>query len=96
MTCEACIHFAVCDKQRITNHKISKSVCKHFKGKTSVQEVRHGKWEKIEKENVWGKMTPVLRCSVCKKWKTRNLGIDFPFDYCPNCGAKMDEKKIER
>ena len=34
MTCNNCIHVDVCDKQKITNHTISKSVCKHFKDKS--------------------------------------------------------------
>ena len=32
--CENCIHYEVCDKQKITNHTISKSVCKHYKDKS--------------------------------------------------------------
>ena len=32
--CENCIHYDVCDKQKITNHTISKSVCKHYKDKS--------------------------------------------------------------
>lgn len=34
MTCKDCMHYDVCDKQKITNHTISKSVCKHFKDKS--------------------------------------------------------------
>ncbi|MBQ8567305.1 MAG: hypothetical protein IJ445_06975 [Clostridia bacterium] len=34
MTCNKCIHYDVCDKQKITNRTISKSVCKHFKDKS--------------------------------------------------------------
>jgi hypothetical protein len=30
MTCKECIHYHVCDKQKIANYTISKSVCKHF------------------------------------------------------------------
>ncbi len=58
-----------------------------------VHEVRHGWWERIEKENVWGSMTSVLKCSVCQKWKTKNRGIEVQFSYCPNCGARMDKEK---
>lgn len=35
-TCKDCIHYDVCNKQKITNHKISQSVCKHFKDKSLV------------------------------------------------------------
>lgn len=42
-----------------------------------VQEVRHGRWINCG----WS-----IKCSVCD--------YDMPFavrNYCPNCGAKMDE-----
>lgn len=35
-TCKDCIHFDVCNKQKITNHRISQSVCNHFKDKSLV------------------------------------------------------------
>ena len=57
--------------------------------------VVHGRWE-LEYET-YGKM----RCSVCKKEalieKTiDDIGITTNYvdsNYCPNCGAKMDEKE---
>ena len=61
----------------------------------NVQEVRHGKWTKIERENVWGNMVEVLQCSACGKWKIRSEGIMQPSCYCPNCGAKMEERDNE-
>lgn len=29
---------------------------------------------------------PALICSQCR----RDTGVDYDFDYCPNCGARMD------
>lgn len=39
-TCKDCIHFDVCNKQKITNHRISQSVCKHFKDKSIVLDLQ--------------------------------------------------------
>lgn len=47
--------------------------------------VKHGKW--IGKP-VAGYST--VRCSVCKEAYPENMGR---WNYCPNCGAKMDEVK---
>lgn len=45
-----------------------------------VQEVRHGKWELIEKN--------VSKCSACGC--TRNIKTQFGWNFCPVCGAKID------
>lgn len=34
MTCKDCLHNIVCNEDKIMNHTISKSVCKHFKDKS--------------------------------------------------------------
>ena len=47
-----------------------------------VVEVRHGQW-------IDGKCGHYQICSECKQI------ADFDFDYCPNCGAKMDGKDGE-
>lgn len=48
-----------------------------------VQEVKHGKW--IWKE-LYGEVGYMLVCSNCEE----SEGACERFDYCPNCGAKMD------
>ena len=48
-----------------------------------VMEVRHGYW-------IDGKCGHYKICSEC------NQIADFYFDYCPNCGAKMDGKDGEQ
>ena len=58
-------------------------------GKTQaadVAPVRHGRW--VEK----GKYTfgIMYDCSLCEN---RILDNGHPWNYCPNCGAKMDEKE---
>ena len=55
------------------------------------QKKRHGKW--IDKQEVY--QTAI--CSNCKKVTMQERWGDFvrDYDYCPNCGAKMDEEEQE-
>ena len=48
-----------------------------------VQEVKHGHWE--HDTGIWSNFEI---CSLCKQWTKSS----FEYDYCPNCGAKMDLK----
>lgn len=48
----------------------------------NVQEVRHGKWEQ---EN------DIFTCSECGYQFEREGYTQF-FNYCPNCGAKMNKE----
>ena len=48
-----------------------------------VAEIKHGKW--IWKE-LYGEVGYMLVCSECEE----SEGACERFDYCPNCGAKMD------
>ena len=48
-----------------------------WKPTADVQPVRHGRWENAGRRLV-------VRCSCCQK--NGNAG----WNYCPNCGAKMD------
>ena len=45
-----------------------------------VAEVKHGRWLKIEKQ------PHLMRCSVCG-----STSVEGDLNYCPRCGAKMDE-----
>lgn len=48
-----------------------------------VEPVRHGRWE-------WD-LLDIYRCSVCgEKSKVKEVMNEPVWDYCPNCGAKMD------
>ena len=58
-------------------------------GKTQaadVAPVRHGRWTEQEKYT-FGTM---YDCSICGN---RILDNGHSWNYCPNCGAKMDEKE---
>lgn len=51
-----------------------------------VAPVVHGKWEYISQTlNTLSQ----LRCSFCGWWSL-DPSIDGAYNYCPNCGAKMD------
>jgi hypothetical protein len=55
-----------------------------------VVEVVHGEWiehEWAEEEN--GLLISNFECSACHNWERKRS------DYCPNCGAEMDEKDGE-
>lgn len=47
--------------------------------------VRHGKWKKIR---------GAINCSACKSssWSMFFEDLVTSFNYCPNCGARMDEE----
>ena len=55
---------------------------------SDVEPVKHGQWETNSDR------PDSLICSICK------CGFDMwkhdPHNYCPNCGAKMAEKEVER
>ena len=53
------------------------------------EEVKHGKWIEVQKENIWNDIVPVLECSACGKYTVGTRGIMTKSNYCPNCGAKM-------
>lgn len=55
-----------------------------------VAEVKHGEWKKIDgdwREPSTGRPLTMHQCSCCGE-PYQNA----PYNYCPNCGAKMDGK----
>jgi hypothetical protein len=50
-----------------------------------VAPVRHGRWI----EQGLSPYEGTRRCSICESF----YDIKEQFNYCPNCGAKMDEEK---
>lgn len=55
------------------------------KNTADVAEVRHGEWKKSSPFNRF------MNCSIC------GFGQDHTtFNYCPNCGAKMDGERGEK
>ena len=82
--CEKCIHKKVCIDG--ANYKNSES-CRQYISEDDVAPVRHGYWVK-EKRDVlihW-------HCSACKEC----YFLEEPnAEFCPHCGAKMDEEERE-
>lgn len=69
---------------------------KKVKEALDAKPVRHGRWE--FGENEYG--DDGYYCSACHGhvvWKYDTESIDFikEYNYCPFCGAKMDERKEE-
>jgi rubrerythrin len=59
----------------------------------TVEPVRHGKWIYLFSNSTGN----VYRCSNCTKWynpnqdDVRGFRIEEKPDYCPHCGAKMED-----
>lgn len=51
-----------------------------------VVEVRHGEWVQIGYDEALDRIT----CSCCKEYFNLIDNCTEAFNYCPNCGAKMD------
>lgn len=55
--------------------------------------------EKIQrsKPEYWSEQNSFIKCSRCGSYETKydHLGNLNDFDYCPNCGAKMDGEAEE-
>lgn len=49
---------------------------------------KHGHWIKDRLVSTSGGTYGVYRCSICE-WYGQDIG--YSFNYCPHCGAKMDE-----
>lgn len=92
MTCYDCIHCERCSDidGGFSCHCSDVSKCKHFKNKADFAEVKHGYWDDC-KCSVCGKLNPTL---YLDEWDLEFRAKDTP--YCPNCGAKMDEKRKEK
>jgi hypothetical protein len=51
-----------------------------------IQEVKHGKWEL---SYIFG--IEIAECSCCRKYFFADPATEAKeWNYCPNCGAKMD------
>ena len=51
--------------------------------------VKHGHW--IEQEHCDWVYSKEYRCSECGKYRLMTNPFGREWNYCPNCGAKMDE-----
>lgn len=95
MTCKDCIHNEVCYRREVCNdieEHIRKLGCMDFIARADVTEVRHGEWVQIGYDEALDRIT----CSCCKEYFNLIDNCTEAFNYCPNCGAKMDGKEVER
>ena len=56
---------------------------------SDVVEVQHGEWVQIGYDKAMDRIT----CSCCKEYWNINDNDTHTFNYCPNCGTKMDGKE---
>lgn len=91
MTCNDCIHEAICDMPIITDGRKNASNCGKFKNKADFVEVKHGEWIYEPSSDTLGGTDATYDwiCSVCK-----GTSVDDT-KFCPNCGAKMKGGKGE-
>lgn len=58
-----------------------------------VVEVKHGEWKPVHYEGGFIG-TNYEECSICRyRIYFNDMRCKLTFDYCPKCGAKMDEKE---
>ena len=48
---------------------------------------KRGKWNWDFADNGWADWT----CSICGWKKNTDIHVNLGYNYCPNCGAKMEE-----
>lgn len=77
-----------------TVQAFEKSFPKHYLGTDGVElveyvPVKHGRWEWREDYRNYAK---IFRCSACKsEIEMSHYTRGCEYDFCPNCGAKMEE-----
>ncbi len=77
------------------NQKIELKPCP-FCGETAFlqvdgEPVKHGKWDEISSVKHIGKCTvPISKCSCCGFLFCDIFNRSDLYNYCPNCGARMD------
>lgn len=96
MTCKDCIHYNTCV---IVEHRVdededhlSEFGCENFINKNDVMEVVRGEW--IDNHCSICGMTPLGE----EFWEHLDLEppkFEYYMNYCPECGIKMDKKKME-
>ena len=85
--CGDCFHAELCEKSEmlVGFSRDNPAYCGMFLNSADVTRVRHGRWVSVPH-----KLARV--CSVCNRdepYKFADINADV-YDYCPNCGAKMD------
>lgn len=89
--CEKCLHEEVCDQssRQMWSAMAGETECSDFKNKTDFVEAKHGKWT-----NAYISGVHHYRCINCGEYIEATWTANFDYNYCPNCGAIMNEEKI--
>lgn len=72
-------------------------ICSRINSSPTVDPVKHGRWISVS-QTKFEKLffhSRVFKCSVCGNYLDFD-GVNFgrgSANYCPNCGAKMDEQE---
>lgn len=75
-------------EQNYSNNEIESILCEV--PAADVEPVRHGRW--VRTDDDWNSLT-TFQCTVCGEEFCFEIDEDFEllnYNYCPNCGAKMD------
>ena len=75
-----------CDNPEMHDYKILMKFIDHLP-EADVKPVVHAKWK------VCGTFDDFLKCSECEWDAPMSTVYDLKINYCPNCGAKIDEEK---
>ena len=101
---EACSGFIPSESDKAVWHYASRSItdqipdieerCSTFCNTADVAEVKHGEWVETT-EPLGYKEVEVVGCTACGETFITDEDCDIDyfktfFNYCPNCGAKMD------
>ena len=94
-TCKECLHYDACvDLLESMGYIVdgdgidADKRCNQFIHKSCVAPVVHGRWE-------WD-TEDVYECSNCgEKSHVKEVMGQAAWDFCPNCGCRMDEKEGE-
>lgn len=84
--CGDCFHADLCEQSEmlVGFSRDNPAYCCMFLNSADVAPVRHGRWIEQEKYT----FGTFYDCSICDN---RILDNGHSWNYCPNCGAKMDE-----
>jgi hypothetical protein len=89
MTREEAIHFAECLKHNYTINFADMEVFCDMAIKSLKQEIKMGRWVIVDDE--YGDNS-ICECSECKDRVWMYKSADQKWNYCPNCGLRMESE----
>ena len=88
-TCKECLHYEACvlNEAYWVKHNANQA-CSVFKDKSKYVEQKHGCWEGHPHSYGFVRCSACHGCNIWGEWADGEK-----WNYCPNCGAKMDKEK---